>query len=169
MVEYIPVKCERNRAPDRRIYGQNAIIVNFCFYYAEERIESMLKEFKEFIMRGNVMDLAVGVIIGGAFTAIVNSLVGDVIGPIIGMICGGIDFTSIAITVGSAQLLIGNFIQAIINFLLVALCVFMLVKAVNKAMNMAKKPEEAPAEEEAPAGPTQEELLTEIRDLLAKK
>ncbi|MBQ7605172.1 MAG: large conductance mechanosensitive channel protein MscL [Firmicutes bacterium] len=128
----------------------------------------MIKEFKEFIMRGNVMDLAVGVIIGGAFTAIVNSLVGDVIGPIIGMICGGIDFTGIAITVGSAELMVGNFIQAIINFLLVALCVFFLIKAVNKATSVAKKPEEAPAEEE-PAGPTQEELLTQIRDILAEK
>lgn len=128
----------------------------------------MIKEFKEFIMRGNVMDLAVGVIIGGAFTAIVNSLVGDVIGPIIGMICGGIDFTGIAITVGSAELMVGNFIQAIINFLLVALCVFFLIKAVNKATSVAKKPEEAPAEE-APAGPTQEELLTQIRDILAEK
>ncbi|MBO4725177.1 MAG: large conductance mechanosensitive channel protein MscL [Firmicutes bacterium] len=128
----------------------------------------MIKEFKEFIMRGNVMDLAVAVIIGGAFTAIVTSLVDDVIGPIIGMICGGIDFSGISITVGSAELMIGNFIQAIINFLLVALCVFWMIKAVNKAMNLKKKPEEEPAEEE-PAAPTTEELLTEIRDLLAKK
>ena len=128
----------------------------------------MIKEFKEFIMRGNVMDLAVAVIIGGAFTAIVTSLVDDVIGPIIGMICGGIDFSGISITVGSAELMIGNFIQAIINFLLVALCVFWMVKAVNKASNLRKKPEEEPAEEE-PAAPTTEELLTEIRDILAKK
>ncbi len=128
----------------------------------------MLKEFKEFIMRGNVMDLAVAVIIGGAFTAIVNSLVEDVIGPVIGMICGGIDFSGITITVGSAQLMVGNFIQAVINFLLVAICVFVLVKAVNKAAGLAKKKEEEAAAEE-PAGPTQEQLLTEIRDLLAKK
>ena len=127
----------------------------------------MFKEFKEFIMRGNVLDLAVGVIIGGAFTAIVTSLVDDVIGPIIGMLCGGLDFSAVAITVGSAQLMVGNFIQAIINFLLVALCVFAIIKAVNKASNLRKK-EEAAAEEE-PAGPTQEELLTEIRDLLVKK
>ncbi|MCR5482265.1 MAG: large conductance mechanosensitive channel protein MscL [Clostridia bacterium] len=128
----------------------------------------MIKEFKEFIMRGNVMDLAVGVIIGGAFTAIVNSLVGDVIGPVIGMICGGIDFSGISVTVGSAELLIGNFIQAVINFLLVALCVFILIKSVNKAAGLAKKKEEAPAEE-APAAPTQEELLTQIRDILSEK
>ncbi|MBQ8304696.1 MAG: large conductance mechanosensitive channel protein MscL [Blautia sp.] len=101
-----------------------------------------VKEFKEFIMRGNVMDLAVGVIIGGAFSAIVTSLVDDVIGPIIGMICGGIDFSHLAITVGSAQLMIGNFIQAIINFLIVALVIFSIVKAFNKASSLAKKPEE---------------------------
>ena len=78
----------------------------------------MIKEFREFIMRGNVMDLAVAVIIGGAFTAIVNSLVNDIIMPIIGIILGGVDFTSLAITVGSAVITYGNFIQAIINFLL---------------------------------------------------
>ena len=128
----------------------------------------MLKEFKEFIMRGNVLDLAVGVIIGGAFTAIVTSLVDDVIGPVIGMLCGGIDFSSIAVTVGSAQLMVGNFIQAIINFLLVALCVFAIIKSVNKASDLTKKKEEEAAEEE-PAAPTTEELLTEIRDLLANK
>ena len=104
-----------------------------------------VKEFKEFIMRGNVMDLAVGVIIGGAFSAIVTSLVDDVIGPIIGMICGGIDFSHLAITVGSAQLMIGNFIQAIINFLIVALVIFSIVKAFNKANSLAKKPEEEAA------------------------
>ena len=128
----------------------------------------MLKEFKEFIMRGNVLDLAVGVIIGGAFTAIVTSRVDDVIGPVIGMLCGGIDFSSIAVTVGSAQLMVGNFIQAIINFLLVALCVFAIIKSVNKASDLTKKKEEEAAEEE-PAAPTTEELLTEIRDLLANK
>ena len=107
----------------------------------------MVKEFKEFIMRGNVMDMAVGVIIGGAFGAIVTSLVDDVIGPVIGMICGGIDFSHLSITVGSAQLMIGNFIQAVINFLIVALCLFAMIKAVNKAASKFKKPEE-------PAAPT---------------
>ena len=81
-----------------------------------------VKEFKEFIMRGNVMDMAVGVIVGGAFGSIVTSLVDDVIGPVIGMICGGIDFSHLSITVGSAQLMIGNFIQNIINFLIIAFC-----------------------------------------------
>ncbi len=105
----------------------------------------MVKEFKEFVMRGNVMDMAVGVIVGGAFSAIVTSLVDDVIGPVIGMICGGIDFSSLAITVGSAQLMIGNFIQAIINFLIIAFCLFMVIKAINTASAKMKKPEEEAA------------------------
>ncbi len=120
-------------------------------------------EFKEFISRGNVMDMAVGIIIGGAFTAIVSSLVEDIISPVIGMICGGIDFSAMAITVGSAELLIGKFIMAIINFLLVALVLFCIIRAMNK---LKKKEEEAPAEEPAPDEQTV--LLTEIRDLLKK-
>jgi len=107
----------------------------------------MVKEFKEFIMRGNVMDMAVGVIIGGAFGAIVTSLVDDVIGPVIGMLCGGIDFSGLSITVGSANLMIGNFIQAVVNFLIVAACLFAVIKAFNKAASKLKKPE-------APAAPT---------------
>ena len=103
----------------------------------------MVQEFKDFVMRGNVMDMAVGVIIGGAFGAIVTSLVDDVIGPVIGMICGGIDFSGLSITVGSAQLMIGNFIQAIINFLIIALCLFSVIKAVNKLKK--PEPEAAPA------------------------
>ncbi len=99
-----------------------------------------VKEFKDFVMRGNVIDLAVGVIIGGAFSSIVTSLVDDVIGPVIGMICGGIDFSHLAITVGSAELMIGNFIQAIINFLIVALVLFSIIKAINKASGAVKKP-----------------------------
>ena len=111
-------------------------------------------------MKGNVMDLAVGVVIGGAFSAIVTSLVNDVIGPVIGMICGGLDFSALAIQVGDAQLMIGNFIQAIINFLIVAMVIFWIVKAFNKARDLAAKKEEP--EEEAPAGPTTEELLGQI-------
>lgn len=124
----------------------------------------MIKEFKEFIMRGNVMDLAVAVIIGGAFTAIVNSLVNDIIMPIIGAILGGVDFSSMAITVGDAAITYGNFIQAIINFLIIALVLFLLIRAMN---NMSRKKEEAPA---PPPGPTAEEkLLAEIRDLLRER
>ncbi len=120
----------------------------------------MIKEFREFIMRGNVMDLAVAVIIGGAFTAIVNSLVNDIIMPIIGVILGGVDFTALAITVGDAVITYGNFIQAIINFLLIALVLFLIIRAMNR---MNRKKVEAPA---PPAPSVEEKLLTEIRDLL---
>lgn len=121
----------------------------------------MIKEFREFIMRGNVIDLAVAVIIGTAFTAIVNSLVNDIIMPIIGVILGGVDFTALAITVGNAAITYGNFIQAIINFLLIALVLFLIIRAINR---MSRKPAPAPA---APPAPTAEEvLLREIRDLL---
>ena len=126
----------------------------------------MMKEFKEFISRGNVMDMAVGIIIGGAFTAIVGSLVADIIGPIIGMIMGGVDFNSLSVQVGEATLTYGNFIQAIINFLIVAWVIFMIVKAMNK---MKRKEEEKPAEPEAPAEPPEDiVLLREIRDSLKK-
>ncbi len=121
----------------------------------------MLKEFRDFINRGNVIDLAVAVIIGAAFTAIVNSLVNDIIMPIIGVILGGIDFTSLAITVGSATITYGNFIQAVINFLIIAFVIFLMVKAINKASGAKEEAEEAPA-----APPAEEQLLTEIRDLL---
>ncbi len=124
----------------------------------------MIKEFKEFMLRGNVMDLAVAVIIGGAFTAIVTSLVNDIIMPIVGVILGGVDFTALAITVGDANITYGNFIQAIINFLIIALVLFLLIRSIN---NMSRKKEEAPA---APPGPTAEEkLLAEIRDLLRER
>ena len=126
----------------------------------------MMKEFKEFISRGNVMDMAVGIIIGGAFTAIVGSLVADIIGPIIGMILGGVDFSSLSVQVGEATLTYGNFIQAIINFLIVAWVIFMIVKSMNK---MKRKEEERPAEPEAPAEPPEDiVLLREIRDSLKK-
>jgi large conductance mechanosensitive channel len=102
----------------------------------------MLKEFKEFIMRGNVMDLAVAVIIGGAFGKIISSLVGDIIMPLIGLIIGGIDFSGLAFTVGNAKVTYGNFIQALIDFLIIALVIFLLVKGLNK---LTKKPAPAPA------------------------
>ncbi|MDO5441187.1 MAG: large conductance mechanosensitive channel protein MscL [Bacillota bacterium] len=132
----------------------------------------MLKEFKDFISRGNVLDMAVGVVVGGAFTAIVNSLVGDILMPIVGGITGGIDFTSYVAKIGDASINYGTFIQAIINFLIVAWVIFMIVKAVNKMREKAdalkKKEEEAVAE--APAEPSEEILLLrEIRDHLAEK
>ena len=121
----------------------------------------MLKEFKEFISKGNAVDLAIGVIIGGAFGAIIASIVADLLMPLIGIIVGGIDFSGLSVTIGSAVLPYGKLIQAIINFLIVAFVLFMLVKGIN---TFRKK------EEEAPAGPTKDqELLTEIRDLLKSK
>lgn len=130
-------------------------------------MKSFLKEFKEFISKGDVMSMAVGIIIGGAFTAIITSIVNDLIGPIIGMICGGIDFSGLAIQVGDASLMVGNFIQAVINFLITALVLFCILKTFNKAkekMDALKKKEEEKAAEEAPAADIV--LLTEIRDLL---
>ncbi len=123
----------------------------------------MIKEFKDFIAKGNVMDLAVGIIIGAAFTAIVTSLVNDLIQPLIGLIVGGVDFGGVSFGIGDAQFMIGNFITAAINFLIIAFVVFVLVKAVNKL----KGPEVAPAPV-APKGPSVEELLAEIRDAMKK-
>ncbi len=124
----------------------------------------MLKEFRDFISRGNVLDLAVGIIIGVAFTAIVTSLVDDLVNPLIGLVVGGVDFSEVSFGLGEAQFMIGNFINAVIKFVIIAWVVFMIVKAVNQLQRVGRKPAEAaPA---APAGPTQEELLAEIRDLL---
>ena len=124
----------------------------------------MLKEFREFINRGNVIDLAVAVILGGAFTAIITSLVNDIIMPIIGVLLGGIDFTALAITVGDASITYGNFIQAIINFLLIALVLFLIIRSMNR---MKRKEVEAPAP--PPVLTVGEKLLTEIRDLLREQ
>jgi large conductance mechanosensitive channel len=110
-------------------------------------MKNFMKEFKEFISRGNVMDMAVGIIIGGAFTAIVTSLVEDIITPIIGMI-GGFDFSSFVVTVNNSNIAVGNFINAVINFLLIAFVLFSIIKAMNKAASVVKKPEEEA--EEAP-------------------
>ena len=137
----------------------------------------MLKEFKDFISRGNVVDMAVGIIIGAAFTAVIRSLVGDVIMPPIGLLTGGVDFSSIFVNLsdgeyaslaaaqeaGAATINIGVFINAVINFLIVAFVIFMLVKQVNR---MKRTQEEAPAA--PPAPPREEVLLEEIRDLLKK-
>ncbi|MCB9433114.1 MAG: large-conductance mechanosensitive channel protein MscL [Ardenticatenaceae bacterium] len=124
----------------------------------------MLKEFGDFIKRGNVMDLAVAVIIGGAFGAIVTSLVNDILMPLIGIILGGINFTEMVLQVGSATLTYGNFIQAIVNFLVIAWVIFMLVRTIKK---MEKQEEAAPAAPPAPSA--EEKLLTEIRDLLKRQ
>jgi large conductance mechanosensitive channel len=97
----------------------------------------MLKEFKAFIMRGNVMDLAVAVIIGGAFGKIISSLVADIIMPLIGLILGGLDFAGLALTVGNAKVTYGNFISSVIDFLIIALVIFLMIKGIDKLM---KKP-----------------------------
>jgi large conductance mechanosensitive channel len=136
----------------------------------------MLKEFKEFAMRGNVVDMAVGIIIGGAFGKIVSSFVADVIMPPIGLLIGGVDFTNLkfilkdavvdaagAVTAEAVSINYGNFIQTTIDFIIIAFAIFMVIKGMN---SMKKKEEAAPA---APPAPSKEEtLLTEIRDLLKK-
>jgi large conductance mechanosensitive channel len=130
-------------------------------------MKKFFNEFKAFIAKGDVMSMAVGIIIGGAFTAIVNALVNDVITPLLGIILGGIDFTGIIIQVGSAQLMVGNFIQAIITFLLTAFALFLILKTFNAFKKKEEEKTAAPAE--PPAPPADVQLLTEIRDLLKNK
>lgn len=131
-----------------------------------EDTKGFLKEFKEFISRGNVMDLAVGVIIGSAFGKIVSSLVDNILMPLIGMIIGGINFSTLSITVGTAQIQYGLFLQNIIDFLIVAFCIFLIVKSLNKLSNIKKKEQEKPAVKEKSE---EVKLLEEIRDLLKNK
>ncbi len=151
-----------------------------------EKKKTIIGEFKEFISRGNVMDMAVGVIIGGAFTKIVNSVVSDIITPALGLLTGNVDFAELKVVLSEAvmegetvvkeELAIryGVFLDALINFFLIAICVFLMVKVINtiktKAEALKKKEEEEAAAEAAaaPAPDPQLELLTEIRDLLKK-
>ena len=140
-------------------------------------MKKFFAEFKEFAIKGNVVDMAVGVVIGAAFGKITTSLVNDVIMPLIGLLVGGIDLTTLNIVLNSAAveeagadpvlLGIGNLLAVILDFLIIALALFAVVKAINKLRSIGKEPEE-PVEEEEPA-PTSEELLTEIRDLLKDK
>jgi len=141
----------------------------------------MFADFKSFIARGNVMDMAVGIIIGAAFTAIVTSLVGDLINPLIAIFTGGIDFSgwfyaldgndyaslAVALEAGAPVFAIGKFVMAVINFLIVAFVVFMLVRLVNRIKSMTEAEKEEAAL--APAGPSELDILIEIRDALAKK
>ncbi len=128
----------------------------------------MLKEFKDFAMRGNVVDMAVGIVIGAAFGKIVSSLVADVVMPPIGMIMGGVDFSSLAFALGegegAASINYGVFINTVLDFVIIAFAIFMVIKGLN---SMKKKEEEKPAEPPKPSA--EEVLLTEIRDLLAKQ
>ncbi|MBK7147692.1 MAG: large-conductance mechanosensitive channel protein MscL [Bacteroidetes bacterium] len=123
----------------------------------------MVQEFKEFAMKGNVVDLAVGVVIGGAFGAIVNSMVGDIVMPVIGVLTGGIDFSGLAIKVGEASIAYGKFIQSVFSFLIIALVLFMVIKAMN-----ATKKQEAAAPAPPAASSSTDQLLMEIRDALKK-
>ena len=127
-------------------------------------MKQFMQEFKQFIARGNVMDMAVGVIIGGAFSSITTSLINDIIMPLLGIFTGSISFASLSVEVGSAVIAYGSFLQAVLNFLVMAFVVFCLVKTLNR---LHRKKEEAPP---PPPGPSPEEaLLAEIRDLLKEK
>lgn len=125
----------------------------------------MWNDFKEFAFKGNVLDLAVAVVIGAAFGAIVTSLVDNIIMPLVGIISGGIDFTSLSISVGETELLYGNFIQSIIDFIIIAFSIFLFIRLLMK-LKRKKEEEEEEVEEEPDA---QEQLLTEIRDLLKEQ
>ncbi len=140
----------------------------------------MIQEFRDFIAKGNVMDMAVGIIVGAAFTAIVTSLVGDIINPIIALFTGGIDFSgwfysldgevypslTTAMTAGAPVFAIGKFIMAVINFLIVAFVVFMLVKMVNRIKSAAERPDDVAPE--VKTGPSELDVLLEIRDSLRR-
>lgn len=134
-----------------------------------------INEFKEFINKGSVMDLAVGVIIGGAFTTIVNSLVNDILMPVISLVAGGVDFTNLSITIPNffgtgdqAVIAYGNFIQNVVNFLLVAFCVFIIVKGLNQMRERSEKLKKKEEKKEEKKEDPQIALLTEIRDSLKK-
>ena len=143
-------------------------------------MKNFFKEFKEFAMRGNVLDMAIGVVIGGAFGKITSSIVNDIIMPLISMITGGIDFSAWKwvlkdavmdageVVAPEVAVNFGSLISVILDFIIVAFAMFLVVKGMNKLSSLKKKEEEAAAPEE-PAGPTSEELLTEIRDLLKNK
>ena len=133
---------------------------------ANKKLGKGASEFKQFIMQGNVVDLAVGVIIGGAFGKIVTSLVDDILMPIIGIIIGGIDFSNLSIDFLDAKIMYGSFIQQIIDFFIVALCIFIFVKAINKITRKDKKEEAKEEKVEEPKKSDEVILLEEIRDLL---
>ena len=129
-------------------------------------MKKFFHEFKECAMRGNVMDLAVGVIVGGAFSAITTSLINDILMPLIGIFVSETSFANLTITVGSAVITYGNFIQAVINFLIMAFVVFCMVKGINR---LSRKKEEAPPPPPAKEPSAEEKLLAEIRDLLKEQ
>lgn len=134
-----------------------------------KKLNKGMSEFKEFIMKGNVVDLAVGVIVGGAFGKIVTSLVNDILMPIIGMIIGGIDFTSLSIKIADAQIMYGSFIQQVVDFLIVSACIFMFVKLINRLTRKKETAEEVKEEVVEEKKSDEVLLLEEIRDLLKKQ
>ncbi len=132
-------------------------------------MKSFIDEFKAFAMKGNVIDLAVAVVIGGAFGKIVSSLVADIVTPLIGLLMGGVNFSGLAYTLGDAVVSYGVFVQSVIDFIIVALAIFMVVKGINKAQAAEVKKEEE-AKEEKPKEPSEEvRLLREIRDSLNRQ
>ncbi len=128
----------------------------------------MIKEFKEFISRGNVVDLAVGVIIGGAFSTIVSSLVNDILMPMIGILLGGINFSNLSIQLGDAKIMYGSFIEHVLDFLIVAFCVFLFVKFINKLSRIGRK-KISQEEKKEVTQDTELALLKEIRDVLKQE
>lgn len=134
---------------------------------AKEKTSGFMAEFKQFIARGNVMDMAVGVIVGGAFKSIADSLTNDILMPFVGIFVGEDTFADLMLKIGDAEIRYGSFLQAVLNFIIMAFVVFCLIKALNR---FHRKKEEAPAAPPAPPEPSAEEkLLTEIRDLLKKE
>lgn len=127
-------------------------------------MKKFMEEFKQFIARGNVIDMAVGVIIGGAFSAITTSLINDIVMPILGIFTGSISFAALSVNINGAEIAYGNFIQAVFNFLIMAFVVFCMVKAINKLHHNTPQTPPPP-----PAPSKEEQLLTEIRDLLKEK
>ena len=132
----------------------------------KEKGKGFFGEFKAFIARGNVMDMAVGVIIGGAFSAITTSLINDIIMPLLGILTGSVSFAELSMEIGGAVVTYGNFVQAILNFLVMAFVVFCLVKTMNSLHKKEEEPAPEPAPEPEPEPSAEEKLLAEIRDLL---
>lgn len=130
-------------------------------------MKQFFNEFKQFIARGNVMDMAVGVIIGGAFSGITTSLINDIIMPVLGIFTSSISFADLAVEIGGAVITYGNFVQAVLNFLVMALVVFCMVRAMNSFHRKKEEAPAAPAPEPEPSA--EEKLLTEIRDLLKEQ
>ncbi len=135
----------------------------------KKKVNGFISEFKTFISRGNVIDLAVGVIVGGAFSKIVTSLVNDILTPIIGILIGGKDLSNLALKIGDANIAYGAFIQNIIDFLIIAFCIFIFIKFINRIFLKSKEEKKEEKKEEPPKKSEEVILLEEIRDLLKKQ